>query len=287
MRRHAPLVALRDGKWVPSYPSRLYCRGRDYGWIREFLEGSIYLLISGLYKSSSKKGSWILDDYQDNRYLRPPYGYVLRDSERLYFHRGGFSIQPNLLAGLMPHLERDEPEIYIWMYFNALCACYREEIGALREHPKPEPGFSNAAQYKTSDEANSIMWLRYMLVYWNHDLLHFGRAMPRAWLAEEASVGITRVSTYHGVVDLEYAHKRGGLVLTVNLDRRAVDGGTEPEILARFRHPDKRRLRSVKVNGRRWHAFDSRKNDVVLTGLQGRIEVEAEFDIPASSSRPL
>jgi hypothetical protein len=29
------------------------------------------------------------------------------------------------LAGLMPRLARDEPEIYIWMFFNAWAACYR------------------------------------------------------------------------------------------------------------------------------------------------------------------
>ena len=52
-----------DGRWVPTYPSRLYGRGRDLGWIREVLEGSVYLLISGLYKSTSKQAGWILDDY--------------------------------------------------------------------------------------------------------------------------------------------------------------------------------------------------------------------------------
>ena len=44
MRQYAPLVRLRDGRWVPQYPSRLYRRGRDSGWIRETLEGSVYLL---------------------------------------------------------------------------------------------------------------------------------------------------------------------------------------------------------------------------------------------------
>ena len=32
-RQHSPLVRLRDGRWIPHYPSRLYRRGRDYGWI--------------------------------------------------------------------------------------------------------------------------------------------------------------------------------------------------------------------------------------------------------------
>jgi hypothetical protein len=125
-RKYAPVVRLRDGRWVPQYPSRLYCRGRDYGWIREILEGAVYLLISGLYDPKSRQAGWILNDYQDNLYHTPPYGYVIRDVEQNFWGRGGFSMQPNLLAGLMPHLDRDEIEVYLWMFFNAFVACYRE-----------------------------------------------------------------------------------------------------------------------------------------------------------------
>ena len=67
-RRHTPLVPLRDGRWGPNYPSRLYLRGRDVGWIREVLEGSIYLLITGLYDPDSKQAGWIVDDFQDKEF---------------------------------------------------------------------------------------------------------------------------------------------------------------------------------------------------------------------------
>jgi len=53
------------------------------------------------------------------RYIKPPFGYLIPDLESNWHHRGDFSIQPNLLTGLAPHLIRDEPEIYIWMFFNA------------------------------------------------------------------------------------------------------------------------------------------------------------------------
>ncbi|GAJ10923.1 unnamed protein product, partial [marine sediment metagenome] len=126
-RQYSPLVRLKDGRWVPNYSSRLYLRGRDVGWIREILEGSVYLLISGLYDPTSKQASWILDDYQDNRYSDPIYSYPINDFNTNWFDLGGFSCQPTLLAGLMPYLDRDEPEVYIWMFMNAWAACYREE----------------------------------------------------------------------------------------------------------------------------------------------------------------
>jgi hypothetical protein len=182
MRRLAPLVRLRDGRWVPHYPSRLYCRGRDRGWIRETLEGAVYLLISGLFAPDSPQAAWILDDFQDNLYMNPPFGYFVDLPERTWFDRGGVSIQPNLLAGLLPHLERDEIEVYLWMFCNGWNACYREEITAMVEHPYPVLGFSNTAHFKTSDEANAVTWLQYMFVYATPTTLHLGKALPRDWL---------------------------------------------------------------------------------------------------------
>ena len=275
MRQVSPLVRLRDGRWVPHYPSRLYNRGRDLGWIREVLEGSVYLMISGLYPSTGRKAKWILDDFQDNRYPQPPYGYAIQDFKENWYDRAGFSIQPNLLAGLLPYLDRDEIEVYLWMYFNALAACYREEIGAIVEHPYPVLGYSNRAHFKTSDQANSIMWLRYMFTYWTHDALYLGRAIPRQWLCHGNDIGIDRVCTYFGQVDVRYRSEsdQGRILLTANLEMR----DRPPRILARFRHPTGARLQSVCVDGRAWTAFDPVRGDVDITDLSGRVEIEARY----------
>jgi hypothetical protein len=274
-RRHAPLVRLRDGRWVPHYPSRLYWRGRDVGWIREVLEGSVYLLLSGLYDPRGPQAQWILDDYQDNLYVRPPYGYPLSDLEADWFDRGGFSIQPNLLAGLLPHLDRDEPEHFLRMFFNAWCSCYRDEIGAMVEHPNPQLGYSSAAHFKASDEANAVSWLRAMFVYASDSLLHVGRALPREWLASAAPSAVSGVRTRHGTVGASYRAAAGGrrITATLDLDLRAAP----PVVLVRFRHPAKLPLRAVRVDGRPHGRFDPRRNDVDITGCSGRVVVEADF----------
>jgi hypothetical protein len=273
MRRHSPLVRLRDGRWVPQYPSRLYCRGRDVGWIRQVIEGAAYLLISGLFGSRSKQASWILDDYQDNLYLTPPYGYVMRELEADLLSRGGFSIQPCLLPGLMPHLDRDEPEIYLWMFFNAFATIYREEISGMIEHPMPELGFSTSVVFKTSDEANAVMWMRYMLVYWNDRLLHFGRAMPRAWLAQRTPVELIGVATLFGRVGVRYEATPGEKRIIARVDLGALRDS--PEVLVRFRHPDQAAIRTVKVNGKPWTRFSA--EDVDITGLSGSVVVAVQY----------
>ncbi len=239
------------------------------------LEGSIYLLISGLYKSDSKQADWILDDYQDNRYLGPRFGFPIVDFGKEWFARGGFSIQPNLLAGLMPYLDRDEPEQYIRMFFNAWCACYREETNAMVEHPWPVLGYSNAAHFKTSDEANAAMWLRYMFVYTIGDTLHLGRAIPRAWLEGDEKIGAERVSTVYGTVGISYEAELGArrIKATATLELRRAPG----RIMVRFRHPEKKLIRSVKVNGKSCKAFDPNTGDVDITGSGGKVEIEARY----------
>jgi len=273
MRRHSPLIRLRDGRWIPHYPSRLYCRGRDFGWIREVLEGSVYLLIAGLYGARSREASWILDDFQDTRLMNPPYGYPIVNPGDEWYDRGGVSIQPNLLATLMPYLDRDEPEMYIWIFHNCWAACYREEINAMIEHPWPFLGYSNTAHPKTSDEANAVMWLRYMLVYPFGNTLHIGRAMPRAWLAA-GPVSLERVLTRFGTVSVAYEPSPGARTVraTVTFGQRQAPG----RFLIRFRHPE-RRLRSVTVNGKPHRAFDPVRGDVDVTGRAGRVVVEARF----------
>jgi hypothetical protein len=274
-RKYAPLVRLRDGRWVPQYPSRLYSRGRDYGWIRQILEGAVYLLISGLYDPKSRQADWILNDYQDNLYHTPPYGYVIRDLENNFWGRGGFSMQPNLLAGLMPHLDRDEIEVYLWMFFNAFVSCYREEINGMVEHPLPELGFDNSATIKTSDEANSVMWLRYMLVYSTPDLLHLGRAIPRAWLNDGETTSLARVRTHYGEVDACWTSHlaESSLVFDGNLQCPQ----DAPKTLVRFRHPEQAQIKSVSVNGKAWERFDAGRGDVDITGINGIVKVVANY----------
>ncbi len=275
MRQHTPLVRLNDGRWVPDYPSRLYRRGREVGWIRETLEGSVYLLISGLYDASSPQAQWILDDYQDNRYPKPPYGYAIPDFDMTWFDRAGISMQPNLLAGLMPHLDRDEPELFLWMFYNAWNSCYREEVNAMVEHPLPVLGWSNHVVVKTSDEANATAWLRAMFVYTNDSLLHLGRAIPRAWFRQRDAFDANGVATPFGKVSVSYSPMLAG-----NRARASIvfdEVKPPPRFLVRFRDSEKRPVVAATVNGKEHKVFDADKGDADLTGHTGAIEVEVRY----------
>ena len=274
-REQAPLVKLGDGRWVPHFPTRLYLRGRDGRWIADVLEGAIYLILTGFFEPTSREAGWILDDYLDNLYMTPPFGYHVRDMGVQWFDRGGFSIQPNLLAGLLPYLARDEVEVYIWMFFNALASCYREETGALVEHPSPELGFDNSVPIKTSDEANVTTWLRYMFVYDHGDTLYVGRAIPRYWMRDRQVVGARRVSTHYGEVSVQYRSRveAGSIEVAVELDLR----DRPRQTVVRIRHPEERLIREVTVNGVAHTAFDAARGDISELPAARSLDIRAFY----------
>lgn len=274
-RQHNPLVRLRDGRWVPHYPTHVYRRGRELGWIRETLEGSVNLLLCGILDPNGPEARGILDDFQDNLYTGGEFGYPIPDFHETWYDWAGFSCQPNLLAGLMPHLDRDEIEVYLWMFFNAFTAAYSPNIQGVVEHPRPVLGFSNAEPFKTSDESNSIKWLRYMFVYGKGDTLRLGKALPREWLSRRESIYLKRVHTRFGVVSIEYEPDPTRNRITCKTDLALTT--TPARTFVRFRHPEKRAIQSVRINGVEHAAFDPVKGDVDISGKSGPVKIEAVY----------
>jgi hypothetical protein len=114
----SPLVELRDGTWIPHIPPRVHRRGRAFSWITEALEGAIHLVRCGLLRPFDPESEWIVKDFEDNIYLSEEFGYSIQDMDRNWFDLGGFSMQPNLLCGPIPYLQRDEIKHFLRAYFN-------------------------------------------------------------------------------------------------------------------------------------------------------------------------
>lgn len=75
--------------------------------------------------------------------------------------------------------------------------------------------------------------------------------------------GITYVArpeqgTIDATVDLEAAH-------------------SPARVLVRFRHPQKKRIKAVEVNGAKHRKIDAKKGDVDITGCRGKVWVRAMF----------
>ncbi|MPY90593.1 MAG: hypothetical protein GEU99_22060 [Luteitalea sp.] len=282
-RIRAPVVRLRDGTYVPKYPSRLYERGRSHGWLRETLEGPLFLLYYRLVPPEAPDAEWILKDYEDNLYISDEYGYSIPTFDRFWFSRGGFSMQANLLDGPPPYLYRDEIEHYVRAYFNAFASAFYPELRMCNEHSLPELGYPQGDHFKTSDEAQSMFWLRLMFVREDGEDLYLGQAIPRYWLRRSREIGIERAASHFGPLSLR-------MIADPENDRikavlRPPTRNPARKVYLRFRHPQAKPMRRVTVNGQDYRQFDVSKEWVVLPGdLQGVQEVVVTYAADKSSA---
>ena len=288
----APLVPLRDGTWIPQYPSEVHRRGRTFGWITTTLEGSIYFLRTGLLAPDDPMAVNIMQDFEDNLYLSERYGYSWAEHGAQWFSRGGISMQPNLLCSPHPYLLRDEIKHYLRAYFNAFAACYYPDTQMMSEHPLPDLGDWRGDEYKSSDESNSTYWLRLMFIEDDRGdaVLRLGMALPRAWLADGKKPSIERAETHFGPMSLRFESKAnsGQIIAVVEpLPSRVPTGGEgrgegafrrpPRQIRLRFRHPDAKPIQRVEVNGQPWAKFDPNKEWVELPKIEGKTTVTAFF----------
>lgn len=273
-RIRAPLVRLRDGSYVPDYPSRLYHRGRDFGWIREVLEGSINL-IGPVIDPNSAQAGWILKDYEDNRYLDAPFNYPLDNLEEQWFSRGGFSFQPNLWYFPPPYLDRDQIGHFLRALFNGFAACWRADLRAMTEHPLPGLDGWAGDHFKSSDESMAAFWLRLMFIQESGDDLYVGRGLPRACLAPGKKTFLKGAATHFGPMSVEIETSPDGCHMIARIDppaRRA-----PKRMFIRFRHPENARMTAARVNDRSV-SFDAAKEWIVLSEFPKSMTVEAIFE---------
>jgi hypothetical protein len=263
----SPVVRLRNGEWVPHFPSHAHRRGRAFGWICETLEGAIHLLITRLLAPDSPEAPRILQDYEDNLYNSDHYGYWLEAYEKHWFDWGGFSMQACLLFSPEPYLYRDEVPHALRAIFNGIAANFFADTRMLAEHALPELGDWRGDHYKSSDEANATGWLRYLLVREEGDELLIGQAIPREWLAPGNRLGVENAATHFGPVSVTYEAGKRAITARISGPRR----NPPARMRVRFRPSAGRTIRTVTVNGRR------RKLEpgewVTLPGDVGEVEV--------------
>lgn len=293
-RIRAPVVRLRDGTYVPKFSSEMYTRGRCIGWIREVLEGSVCLLLTGMVQPDSPEARWIVKDFEDNLYVSDRYGYSIPVFDRFWFSRGGFTMQANLLDSPIPYIQRDEIEHYLRTYFNSLCSGFFPEVRMLNEHALPELGYPAGDHFKTSDESQSTYWLRLMFV---REVgapregstaatasdgpavpqdLYLGQAIPRYWLGDGKSIGIDKAATHFGPMSLRITSQVGQGKITAKLDPPTRN--RPKTIYLRLRHPESKPIQKVTVNGQPWEKFDVKKEWVVLPGtVEGTQEVVVTY----------
>jgi hypothetical protein len=89
------------------------------------------------------------------------------------------------------------------------------------------------------------------------DMLFIGQAAPRAWLEDGQRVIAEWAPTYFGPVNFRIESAAAARRISATL--RFLGERRPQRQLARFRHPEKQRLRWVTVNGAGWEDLDPEK----------------------------
>lgn len=270
-----PVVRLLDGTYVPYLPARVYARTHlTEGWIREALYCSLHLLDAGVFRPDEEEVGWILQDLEDNIFVRPESGFPLDCLETQWFDWGGFTLQPTLLFNSIAYLRRGEVRAFLRSFYNTFVASFYPDGRCFAEY-MTKPGEGGGPLFKPPDECKFVQWLRLALVLEEGRDLWVAAGVPRRWLADGRRVRLRAAKTLFGEIDLDVHSAVYDGQITVRLQRRA---GREPDqIHVRVPHPCQHPPKRVRVNGAFWETWDGRTERVTLPGSLDSVEMVVEY----------
>lgn len=251
----APVVRLTDATSVPFQPTRCLLSGRDIGWIRDALYGPIHLIACGVHEADSPEAVWILKDAEDNVFPRPERGRFIENMEKHWFSQGGITLQSNLLPNPLIYLKRGQPEHAIRAFYNSFAANLYRDVLVFCEHPIEGYGRGAGPFFKSPDESAFIVWFRHLLLMEDGDTLQITPGAPRAWFEDGKEIECENMPSYFGPLSFSITSEaaKGLIVATVRPPKRS-----PPRVLElHFRHPDKKPIKSVTVNGAPHKDFDA------------------------------
>ncbi|MCL5096076.1 MAG: hypothetical protein M1608_00780, partial [Candidatus Omnitrophica bacterium] len=116
---------------------------------------------------------------------------------------------------------------------------------------------------------------RNMLAIEDGASLWVARGTPRAWLEQGKKIAVKNAPTYFGTLAYEIASDvdHGQITATLELPSR----NPPKNVFLRFRHPRALPIKSATLNGRDWVDFDADKELIILSDVQGRATVVANY----------
>ncbi len=281
-RAASPAVPLRDGTWVPYYPSQVHSPGmladffpgEDAGrsWCYDVELGASQLVPTGVLAPFDDAVEPMLNHMEDVPFLADGwFDYPAKENERDWFNLGGFSkVQPYYCRNCEIYARRDDVKPFVRSYFNTLAAMVNPEVMTFWEH------FHHSGAWdKTHETGYFLHQTRTMLVQERGLELWLAPMITSNWLRDGRTLSVTNAPTRFGKVSYR---------VTSHLTRGQIEAEVQPpterpllRIVLRLRHPDGRPIAGVTVNGTRHDDFDPRRNLVRLSPNRGHLRVVANF----------
>jgi hypothetical protein len=281
----APALPLRNGTWIPHYPSQVHSPGKladffpgqDAGrsWCYDVEIGAHQLVPTGVFDPRDREVERMLDHMEDAQFLADGwFDYPATMNERDWFNLGGFSkVQPYYTRNCEVYALRDDVKPFVRSYFNTIAAMLNPEVLTLWEH------FHHSGAWdKTHETGYFLHQTRTMLVTERGDQLWLAPFITSNWLRDGQTLSVSNAPTRFGPVSYEIqSHMTEGVIrATIHPPARRTPNG----IVLRLRTPEGSPIRSVRVNGRPHSDFDKTSGLVRLTPARAVLRLEVFFRQP-------
>ena len=265
----SPVTTLGDGTWVPAQPPIFFIYGEVGGFFpgedgsRAWCKNAAahHLMVNRIIDPCGEEASWMLDIMEGIEFLRGGLGepeYSPETNSELWFDLGGFNkCQPYYRRSVEMYAMRDEIKAFIRGYFNTMPSLLSLENLSLWEHFHNHGGWN-----KTHETGWFLTQTRIMLMQERGDELWMAPFVTRNWLKDGMTVRCQNAPTNFG---------RAGYLIESAVDNGMIEAVVDPpaanppsKIVVRLRHPDKKPIKSVTVNGKPHTDFDPQAETVSL-----------------------
>jgi hypothetical protein len=278
----SPVLPLRNGTWVPAYPSMVFCLGRvediipgedgNRSWCYDVELGAHHLAVLGVLDPHGQETQWMANHMEDVWFLHQGMGdYPEQKNHADPYNLGGFSkVQPYYTRIAEIYALRDEVKPFLRSYFNTIPSQLSREILSFWEH------FHNLGGWnKTHETSYFLVQSRLMLVMERGDVLWLAPLVPSKWLEDGKSIVVRDVPTRFGRCGYRIdSHLAEGYV-EAQIDSPERDRPSS--IVLRLRHPGGAPISRVTVNGKPHESFDGPAGEIQLPADEKRLTVRAEY----------
>jgi hypothetical protein len=278
-----PVVALRNGTWIPNHPGTLYLFGNieemipptddaNRCWSDSVEVGSSHLAANRIFEPFSDDTKWIMDYMEDYQFLRSGWNdYPAAQNEKDIFNLGGFSkVQPCYVRNAEISAMRDDVKPFLRTYFNIVSSLVNIETLSLCEH------FGDSGAWnKTHETGWFLCQTAIMLGTERGDDLWLASMMSDRWFEDGKTVAVRNLPTQFGPVAYNIvSHVKDGYVeASVESPVR----NPPKHVVLRIRHPEGKRIQSVTVDGKPHSDFDAASEIVRLSPAAQPIHVRVNY----------
>lgn len=278
----SPALPLRDGTWIPHYPSQVHSPGPladffpgdDAGraWAYDVELGAHQLVPTGVLSPGDPEVARIMAHMEDVQFLGEGwFDYPAAANAADWFNLGGFAkVQPFYARNVEIDALRDDVKPFLRSYFNGLASLLNTEVLSLWEHFR-----HSGAWDKTHETGYFLHQTRLMLVQERGTELWLAPFIPGSWLRGGRGLSVGQAPTRFGPVSFRIEPRPGDGIVEAVIT--APERSNPSAIVLRLRDPKGRLLSGVELDGKGRAEFTPQTGVIRLRGARGVIHVRAIF----------